>query len=69
MLRKHLRTFEENQISNIIRKTKGKEIKISSILQRQKIPDWIRVSLENHSSPTENSKKPILSQRKTLNRK
>ena len=24
VLRKHLRTFEENQISNIIRKTKGK---------------------------------------------
>ena len=42
---------------------------MSSILQRQKIPEGIRVSLENHSSPTENSKKPILSQRKTLNRK
>ena len=24
VLRKHLRTFEENQISNIIRRTKGK---------------------------------------------
>ena len=27
VLRKHLRTFEENQISNIIRKTKGKRLK------------------------------------------
>ena len=62
MLRKHLRTFEENQISKIIRKTKGKRtLKFRHFhnIERQKIPERIRISLENHSSPTENSKKPI----------
>ena len=34
-------------------------VKISSILQRQKIPEGIRINLENHSSPTGNRKKPI----------
>ena len=69
MLRKHLRTFEENQISNIIRRTKGKRtLKFHQFynIQRQKIPKRIRISLENHSSPTENSKKTHLSQRKTF---
>ena len=62
VLRKHLRTFEENQMSNIIRRTKGKRtlkfLQFNNI-QHQKIPERIRISLENHSSPTENSKKPI----------
>ena len=68
MLRKHLRTFEENQLSNIIR-TKGKwTLKCHQFYnkQRQKIPERIRIRLENHSSPTENSKKTHLSQRKTF---
>ena len=71
-LRKHLRTFEENQISNIIR-TKGKRtLKFHQFYnkQRQKIPERIRISLENHSSPTENSKKPIfLNEKPFKNRK
>ena len=52
--RKHLRTFEENQISKYHTENQGKKdnVKISSILQRQKIPEGIRISLENHSSPT-----------------
>ena len=69
VLRKHLRTFEENQISNIIRRTKGKRTsKFHEFYkkQRQKIPERIRISLKNHSSPTENSKKNHLSQRKTF---
>ena len=73
MLRKHLRTFEENQISNIIRRTKGKrKLKFHEFynIQRQKIPERIRKSLENHSSPTEKSKKPIFLNGKPLkNRK
>ena len=65
VLRKHLRTFEENQISNVIRRTKSKR-KFHQFynIQRQKIPERIRISLENHSSPTENSKKTHLSQQK-----
>ena len=69
MLRKHLRTFEENQISNIIRRTKGKRtLKFHQFynIQRQKIPERIHISLENHSSPTENSKKPIFFNEKPL---
>ena len=64
VLRKHLRTFEENQISNIIRRIKGKRtLKFHQFynIQRQKIPERIRISLENHSSPTENSKKTSFS--------
>ena len=41
-------------------------VKISSILQRQKIPEGIRIRLENHFFPTENSKKPILLNGKPL---
>ena len=73
MVRKHLRTFEENQISNIIRRTKGKRtLKFHQFhnIQGQKIPERIRISLENHSSPTENSEKPIFLNEKPLkNRK
>ena len=72
MLRKHLRTFEENQTSNIIRRTKGKRtLKFHQFynIQRQKIPERIRISLENHSSPTENSKKPIFLNEKPLKNK
>ena len=73
MLRKHLRAFEENQISNIIRRTKGKRtLKFHQFynMQRQKIPERIRISLENHSPPTENSKKTIFLNEKPLkNRK
>ena len=73
MLRKHLRTFGENQINNIIRRTKGKKtLKFHQFynIQRQKIPERIRISLENHSSPTENSQKPIFLNEKPLkNRK
>ena len=68
VLRKHLRTFEENQISNIIRRTKGKRtLKFHQFynIQRQKIPERIRISIENHSSPTE-KQKTHLSQRKTF---
>ena len=71
MFRKHLPTFEENQISNI-RRTKGKRtLKFHQFYntQRQKIPERIRISLENHSSPTENSKKTIFLNEKPLNRK
>ena len=69
VLRKHLRTFEENQISNIIRRTKGKRtLKFHEFynIQRQKIPERIRISLENHSSSTENSKKRIFLNEKPL---
>ena len=69
VLRKHLRTFEENQISNIIRRTKGERtLKFHEFynIQHQKIPERIRISLENHSSPTENSKKPIFLNEKPL---
>ena len=69
VLRKHLRTFEENQITNIIRRTKGKrKLKFHQFynIQRQKIPERIRISLENHSSPTENSKQPIFLNEKPL---
>ena len=68
-LRKHLRTFEENQISNIIRRTKGgRTLKFHEFynIQRQKISERIRISLENHSSPTENSKNPIFLNGKPL---
>ena len=72
VVRKHLRTFE-NQISNIIRRTKGKRtLKFHQFynIQGQKIPERIRISLENHSSPTENSEKPIFLNEKPLkNRK
>ena len=44
-------------------------VKISSILQRQKIPEGIRIYLENHSSSTGNSKKTHLSQPKTFKKK
>ena len=44
-------------------------VNISSILQRQKIPEGIRINLENHSSPTAKSKKPHLSQPKTFIKK
>ena len=43
-------------------------VKISSILQRQKIPEGIRINLESRSSPTGNSKKPI-SQPETIKKK
>ena len=39
VLRKHLRTFEENQISNIIRRTKGKRtLKIHQFYSAEKYP-------------------------------
>ena len=39
VLRKHLRTFEENQISNIIRKTKGKRrLKFHQFYSAKKYP-------------------------------
>ena len=63
------RALEENQISNIIRRTKGKRtLKIHQFydIQRQKIPERIRISLENHSSPTENSKKSIFLNEKPI---
>ena len=39
-------------------------VKISSILQRPEIPEWIRSRLENHFSPTGNNKKTIFLDRK-----
>ena len=73
VLRKPLRTFEENQLSNIIRRTKGKRtLKFHQFynIQRLKISERLRISLENHSSPTENIKKPIfLSEKPLKNRK
>ena len=45
-------------------------VKISSILQHQKIPERIRIRLENHFFPTGNSKKFIFPNRKPFkNRK
>ena len=39
VIRKHLRTFEENQISNIIRKTKGKRrLKFHQFYSAKKYP-------------------------------
>ena len=68
MLRKHLRrrlrTFEENQISKIIRKTKRKMTLLK--FHHQFYNEGIRINLENHSSPTGNSKKPIVLNRKHL---
>ena len=44
-------------------------VKISAILQRRKIPEGIRINLENHSSPSGNSKKNHLSQPETFEKK
>ena len=68
MLRKHLRTFGENQISNIIRRTKGKktlEFHQFYIIERQKNRK------DTHKSrkaffPNWKQQKTHLSQRKTL---
>ena len=70
MLRKHLRSFE-NQINNIIRRTKGKRtmLKFHQIYSAKKIPEGMGISLENHSSPTENSKKPIFLNGKPFKKK
>ena len=62
MLRKQLRTFEENQIKQHHSENQGqKDIKISSLLQRHKIPEGIRISLDTHKSFFPNRK-----QRKNL---
>ena len=64
VLRKHLRTFEEKTklaVSYGEPSVKG-HAKNSSILQCQKIPEGIRIRLENHVvQPTGNSKRPIFS--------
>ena len=75
MLRKHLRrklrTFEETQISNIIRKAKGKTLLLLKFHQfYAKNPEGIPINLKNNSSPTGNNRKPIFLNRKPLkNRK
>ena len=75
MLRKHLRrklrTFEETQISNIIRKAKGKRTLLLKFHQfYAKNLEGIPINLENNSSPTGNNRKPIFLNRKPLkNRK
>ena len=70
MLRKHLRrklrTFEETQISNIIRRAKGKRTLLKFHQFYAKNPDGIPINLENNSSPTGNNRKPHLSQPETL---
>ena len=63
MLRKHLRTFEETQISNIIRRAKGKRTFINFT---PKNPKGIPINLENNSSTTGNNRKPIFLNRKPL---
>ena len=78
MLRKHLRrklrTFEETQISNIIRRAKGKRtllLKFYIVINftATKNPEGIPINLENISSPTGNNRKPIFLNRKPLKKK
>ena len=71
MLRKHLRrklrTFEETQISNIIRRAKGKRRLLLQFDQfYAKNPEGIPINLENNFSPTGNNRKPIFLNRKPL---
>ena len=44
-------------------------LKFHQFYSPEKIPEGIRISLENHSSLTGNSKKKHLSQRKTFKKK
>ena len=44
-------------------------LKISSILQRQTIPELIRIRLENHFSPTGNNKKLIFLNRRPFKKR
>ena len=66
-LRRKLRTFEETQISNIIRRAKGKRTLLKfhqfySAKKSRRIP----INLENNSSPSGNNRKPIFLNRKPL---
>ena len=60
------RTFEETQISNIIRRAKGKRTLLLKFHQfySAKNPEGIPINLENNSSPTGNNRKPIFLNRK-----
>ena len=74
MLRKHLRrklrTFEETQISNIIRRAKGKRTLLLKFHQfySAKKPEGIPINLENNSA-TGNNRRPIFLNRKPFKNK
>ena len=67
-LRRKLRTFEETQISNIIRRAKGKRTLLLKFHQfySAKNPEGIPINLENNNSPSGNNRKPIFLNRKPL---